>query len=146
MLGHLGSSGNSTEPHLHFQVCERLERFALLTDTRDRSQTTAASGERQLPGYGAIGAQLYSTASLPEDTAEHRYIRPLQVAFHVPVPFIFTFELDISFSPGRHPVWPALANCSSALMAGNLAGVELEFDTQLGTAARVTRTVAIARN
>jgi hypothetical protein len=43
---------------------------------------------------------------------EQRYVLPLQVAFHVPLPSGFGATFERTFSSGMHPVYPALTNFS----------------------------------
>jgi hypothetical protein len=61
----------------------------------------------------------------------------------VPTPLNVTLELEISLSPGRHPVWPALYSCRLVVIAGRLTGAFP--DTQPSIDTRIPKIVAMAR-
>lgn len=84
--------------------------------------------------YCATGAQWNDSDLSIVATAEHRYVLPLQVAFHVPLPSVFAATFDRTFSSGTQPVYPALTVFSFSWTIGDLT------DTQpLAPATMVTR-------
>jgi hypothetical protein len=85
----------------------------------------------QTLSYCAIRAQLNDSDLLTVATAEHKYVLPLQVAFHVPLPSAFGATFERIFSSGIHPVYPALTVFSFCWTIGELA------DTQPVVAAAV---------
>jgi hypothetical protein len=50
----------------------------------------------------------------------------LQVASQVPLPSGLAFTFAISFSSGRHPVWPALTSFNCLTITGELVAIETQ--------------------